>query len=153
MSKFCGNFAKIPVRPTKYLVGFCYIFSEPQMEPKETMETKNTIPTCTIIYDESGFHYRDEDGTFLEKHRLDFVTDELLDALQEMSAYYDDLDFVGYWDEELGAFVITKVINNFDGSALTNHDLDEMMYIAPECAHDIIKITNQETGIVLDVEL
>ena len=116
-------------------------------------ETMDTTPTCTITYSQLGYFFRDEDGTFLGEHPLDFWNQELAEALQEMSAYYDDLDFVGYWDNELGAFVITKVINNFDGSTLTNYDLDEMIYIAPEGALEIIKVMGQETGIILDVKL
>lgn len=116
------------------------------MTPKET-------PTCKIIYSPVGFFFRDEDDTFLGDHKLDFVTNKLLNALEEMSVYYDDLDYVGYYDEKLGAFIITKVINNYDGSELSQKEIDEMMYIAPEYVHEIIKILDQETGIVMGVEL
>ena len=105
----------------------------------------------TIIFSQLGFFYRDANGNFLEDNKPAFIPNEVLEALEGMSVFYDDLDFEGYWDGKV--FIITKVINNFDGSELTNDDLDEMMYIAPEGAHNIIKITDQETGIVLDMEL
>lgn len=111
-----------------------------------------TIPTCTITYSLLGYFFRDEEGTFLGEHPLDFWNRELEDALNEMCAHYTDLDIIGYWDHLLDAFVITKVINNADGGKeLTQDELNHMMYIAfqPQC----VAIKDQETGIVLGVEL
>lgn len=115
------------------------------------METMNMIPTCTIIYSQLGYFFKDEDGTFLDGFPLDFWNDALRDALDEMCAYYTDLNIIGYWDDDLDAFIITKVINNVNGAELTQDELNEMVYIAfqPEC----VKVKDQETGIVLGVEL
>ena len=92
----------------------------------------------TIIFSQLGFFYRDANGNFLDDNKPAFIPNEVLEALEGMSAYYDDLDFDGYWDGKV--FVITKVINNFNGSVLSTQDLYEMLYIAPEYAHEIIKI-------------
>lgn len=110
-----------------------------------------TIPTCTIIYSQLGFFFRDEDGTFLDEHPLDFWNDQLREALEEMCAYYTDLDIIGYYDHLLDAFVITKVINNVNGAELTQDELNEMVYIASEPMY--VKVKDQETGIVMGVEL
>lgn len=75
-------------------------------------------------------------GTIIEEpYKLDFVTDEMLDAIEAMSVYYTDLDYKGYYDENLDAFVVVKVINNFDGSVLSEQDVCYMFYMAhgPRC--------------------
>ncbi len=104
---------------------------------------------CTIVFDDD-FTFYDEDGTRLNC-RLDFVTDEMEEAIVRMDCFYDSLDFKGYFDEAMGAFIVVEVINNFDNTTLSSEEINEMIYIAgnPAC----VKLKDPKTGVVLGIEL
>lgn len=105
----------------------------------------------TIIYSQVGFYWRDEDNHFQGEYLPKFITKEILEALEAMAAYYTDLDFKGYYDEETGRFIVEHVVNNVNGRELTGDEISEMVYISfnPEQ----VKVKDVETGIILDVEL